>query len=416
MIKLWALEWFIALRYLGSRRREGFISVISLFSFLGILLGVATLIVVMSVMNGFRQDLFERILGVKGHGEIIATEESFDNYALIQNRLQSLPFIKSVLPVVEGQVLFSTKNGALGGVLRGMRAEDLAVRPVIEKSLSRETIAAFETNEGILVGARMAAEFRLRQGSTITLFAPQGRYTAFGIVPRSKSFKVAGIFTTDMYEYDRFLAFLPLSQAQLFFGHPEKIHKLEIDVTQPDDIDLFAHTIRSVLPPGFFLQSWKDVNGSFYEALAVERRVMFLILSLIILVAAFNVISGQIMLVRDKSRSIAILRSMGLGRVSVMRIFLLSGAMIGFFGTALGLGLGVSVARNIEKIRQSIEGFFQTKLFQADIYYLTHLPSKIDMVQVGVIVFMALALSFLAALYPAFRAGKMDPIDILRHE
>lgn len=412
-------ERTVAWRYLRTRRREGFISVISWFSLLGIALGVATLIIVMSVMNGFRAELFSRILGLNGHLNIYAQRGFIINDEPFNAALAKIENVKGVTPLVEGQVLISGRDAASGAVVRGIKPEDLRVKPVLSKKVVSGTLDEFK-GDGVAIGVRMAQRLGLKVGGKITLVSPRGMQTAFGTVPRIQAFPIAAIYDVGMYEFDNNFVFMPMDTSQNFFGMGQSITMLELLVTDPNNMKEVYDTVIKVADEKakqpLRLLSWKDVHASFVNALQVERNVMFLILTLIILVAAFNIISGMIMLVKDKGRDIAILRTMGASRGSVMRIFFLSGASIGVIGTIAGVLLGVGFSLNIENIRQALQALTGTDLFSAEIYFLSRLPSKLDVSEVIQVVIMALSLSFLATLYPSWRAARLDPVEALRYE
>ena len=412
-------ERTVAWRYLRTRRREGFISVISWFSLLGIALGVATLIIVMSVMNGFRAELFSRILGLNGHLNIYAQRGFLVNDAALNNEFAKIKGVTGITPLVEGQILISSREAASGAIIRGIKPDDLRVKPVLSKKIISGSLDDFK-GDGVAIGVRMAQRLGLKVGGKITLVSPRGMQTAFGTIPRIQAFPIAAIYDVGMYEFDNNFVFMPLDTSQNFFGMGQGITMLEMLVTDPNNMKDVYDTVIKVADEKskqpLRLLSWKDVHASFVNALQVERNVMFLILTLIILVAAFNIISGMIMLVKDKGRDIAILRTMGATRGSVMRIFFLSGASIGVIGTLAGVLLGVSFSMNIENIRQGLQALTGTDLFSAEIYFLSRLPSKLDFAEVIQVVIMALSLSFLATLYPSWRAARLDPVEALRYE
>jgi lipoprotein-releasing system permease protein len=411
-----AFERMLAGRYLRSRRREGFVSVIAGFSFIGIALGVATLIIVMAVMNGFRQDMMSRILGVNGHIDVSGRAFAIGDYDALLGRIKSIPGVTSAVPVVQGQVLASGVGRASGILVRGARGEDLKTRKWIADNILDGTLDGFTENEGIAVGSRLAETYNLNVGSDLTLLSPKGNVTAFGSVPRAQTFKVAAIFNVGMSDFDSSIIFMPLPIAQRFFKYADSITNIEIHVADPDLARFIAKDVAQVTGPDTRVLSWEQTNGPFFNALQVERNVMFMILTLIILVAAFNIISGLIMLVKDKSRDIAILRTMGASRGTIMRVFFMAGASIGFVGTMLGFVLGILFCENIEAIRQFLSALTGTDLFSPEIYYLTKMPAKMDWHETLSVLIMALVLSFGATLYPSWRAAKTDPVDALRYE
>jgi lipoprotein-releasing system permease protein len=410
-----AFERTVAFRYLRARRKEGFISVIAGFSLLGIALGVATLIIVMSVMNGFRAELLDRILGVNGHITVYANGGEITGYDDLATRLASIDRVTRAHPQVQGQVMVTNRGEASGAVVRGMAREDLLERDLLANNVTAGRAEAFGDG-GALVGRRLATKLGLSVGDQITLVSPRGNTTVMGTVPRVKSFRIAGLFEVGMYEYDSSFVYLPLDQAQQFFRTGEGVNAIEMFVANPDDVDQVRSTVGEMLGTGYRTVDWQRANASFFNAIQVERNVMFLILTLIIVVAAFNIISGQIMLVKDKGPDIAILRTMGATRGMIMRIFLISGAAIGVIGTAAGFALGLAFAQNIETIRGWLENLTGTELFAAEIYFLSNLPSKVDPSEVATVVAMSLALSLLATLYPSWRAARLDPVEALRYE
>lgn len=407
-------EWMVAMRYLRARRSEGFISVIAWFSLLGIALGVATLIIVMSVMNGFRQELLTRILGLNGHITVYAPAGGFRDYDSLAGIIGELPGVVAAHPLVEGQVMVAHQGIARGALVRGVAREDLRRRPIVAENITAGTIETFE--DGVVIGRRMAEHMGLGVGDEITIISPTGNVTAFGTVPRVANFPIVAVFEVGMFEYDSTFVFMPLSLAQTFFQVPDAATALEVFVTDPDRAPAAIGDIRGVIGGGARILEWQRANAGFFNAIQVERNVMFLILTLIILVAAFNVISSLIMLVKDKGRDIAILRTMGATRGMIMRVFLISGASIGVIGTLLGFGVGLAFASNIETLRQWIQSATGAELFAAEIYFLSQLPAKVEPAEVATVVAMGLGLSFLATLYPSWRAARIDPAEALRYE
>jgi len=412
-----AFERMVALRYLRARREEGFVSVIAGFSLAGIALGVATLIIVMSVMNGFRAELLDRILGLNGHmGVYSLTNQPLRDFDRIATEIKKLDGVTRVIPTVEGQVLVSRNRVAAGAIVRGVRPSDIRARKIIADNIRAGTLDNFKGRSSVIIGTRMARKFGVGPGDTVRLVSPQSNATAFGSVPRSKEYRIAALFEVGMFEYDSGFVFMPLDAAQIYFQSKEAVTNIEVFLDNPDRVNTIRAEILRAAGQALRLVDWQQANASFFNAIKVERNVMFLILTLIILVAAFNIISGMIMMVKDKGRDIAILRTMGATRGMVMRIFLLAGASVGIIGTAAGFALGVAFAGNIETIRQWIQSLTGAELFAAEIYFLSQLPSVVETGDVLSVVGMSLGLSFLATLYPAWRAARLDPVEALRYE
>lgn len=406
----------LALRYLRARKAEGFVSVIATFSFLGIMLGVATLIIVMSVMNGFRGELIGRILGLNGHLNVYQQGGPLYGYDDFIARIKGVDGVTSVSPVVEGQVLITANNQAAGAIVRGYTPQYMQQKPLLSSSIVQGKIADFH-DDAVAIGDKMAERFAIGVGDTITLMSPKGKASPFGTIPRTAQYRVAMIFDVGMYEYNSGYIFMPLESAQTFFQFADNsVSLLEIISTDPNKVDKVKSALSIVLDGAAGVYDWRDSNASFFSAIQVERNVMFLILTLIILVAAFNIISSMIMLVKDKGRDIAIMRTMGAFRSSMMKIFMLTGASVGIAGTVAGSILGISFALNIESIRQAIQNLTGTKLFPDEIYFLSKLPAQIDWTEVIVVIGMAIVLSILATLYPAWRASRLDPVEALRYE
>jgi lipoprotein-releasing system permease protein len=411
-----AFEWMIALRYLRARRAQRSISVIAGFSFLGIVLGVAALIVVMAVMNGFRLDLMDKIIGLNGHIFLQAVETPLTDYAAVTDRVSKVPGVKLALPIVEGQVFASSQFGQSGGLVRGIREADLKRLPGVASNITQGSLDGFDAGQGVAVGAKLAEHLSLRIGDTMTLITPHGAQTPFGVTPRLKSYSVAAIFKVGMANFDGAFIFMPLAEAQAFFNLDGQANVIEVYVDDPDHIDALKGPITDAEQRPMIDTDWRETNRTFFDVLAVEASVMFVILSLIVLVAALNIISGLIMLVQDKARAVAVLRTMGATRGAILRIFLITGAAIGVSGTFVGLLLGLLVAHYVEALRRFLSWLLGVNLFPAEIYNLPGLPSRIEAHDVMAVVAMALVLSLLATLYPAWRAARLDPVEALRYE
>ena len=409
-------ERMVAGRYLRAKRKEGFISVITGFAFTGIALGVATLIIVMSVMNGFKSELLSRILGINGHIMIVSAPGfPFTNYKAAVDDLENIDGVELAIPMIEKQILISTGSTAEGAMVRGIAKEDILKKQVLRNGVAGVDIDAF-TGDTVIIGERLADRLGVIAGDKVTLISPNGKVTAFGTVPRMKSYQVLGTFDVGMYEYDSTHLFMPLETAQTYFGLHDAAGQIDVTLKNGDDLRQMRDIISQSVGLDAYVYDWKQSNSAFFNAIDVERNVMFLILTLIILVAAFNIITGLIMLVKDKGRDIAVLRTMGATKGMIMRIFFIDGAFIGVVGTLIGLGLGILFCENIESIRRFLEMLSGRELFSAEIYFLSKLPAKIDWTEVGVVAGVSLMLSFLATLYPAYRAAKFDPVEALRYE
>ena len=408
-------ERMLAMRYLRARRQEGFISVIAAFSLLGIGLGVATLIIVMAVMNGFRHELLGRILGLNGHLNVFTIGQPMTDYEAIAESVSQVRGVVYAVPTIEAQALITSRGFASGALVRALKPDDFRSKPIVSQHIVQGSLDDFGEDR-IAIGRRMADRLGLKVGDRLTLISPKGNTTPFGTMPRMRAYPIAALFEIGMFEYDNSFVFMPLEAAQAFMDMPDAVSSIEVLTTNPNELQSIRPAIIEAAGPNTRIVDWQQANGSFFNALQVERTVMFLILTLIILVAAFNIISSLIMLVKDKGRDIAILRTMGATRGMVMRIFFLTGASVGVIGTLAGFVLGVAFSANIETIRQWIQGLSGTVLFDPTIYFLSRLPAKMDWPDVGYVVAMALGLSLAATIYPSWRAARLDPVEGLRHE
>ena len=409
-------EWMLARRYLGSRRKETFISVISIISFVGIMLGVMTLIIVMAVMNGFRTELLDRILGINGHVIVQPVHSEFTDYDVVAKRLENLDQVTLALPLIEGEVLASGGRGGSGARVRGMREADVKRLPAVGDNIIQGSLDGFDASEGVAIGVNMADNLGIGLGDNITLITPDGNKTAFGVSPRVKAYPVVAIFKMGMSEYDNIFVFMPLEEAQLYFNQEGSVSVIEAFVEDPDTVSTMTTLFEDGAQRPVLVSNWQQRNITFFQALEVERNVMFLILTLILLVAALNIISGLFMLVKDKGGDIAILRTMGATRGTVMRIFLITGSSIGVFGTLAGFGLGVVFCQNINAIKDFVTWASGANVWDPTVRFLTEIPARLDVGETAMVVLMALGLSLLATIFPAWRAARLDPVEALRYE
>jgi lipoprotein-releasing system permease protein len=408
-------EWMIAGRYLRTRRREGFVSVIAGFSFLGIMLGVATLIVVLSVMNGFRKELLDKIVGINGHIFVAPIDSPLTDYAEVSRRISALPGVRLALPLVEGQAFGSSQYNGSGVLVRGIRSEDLQKVQAIANNVKQGTLENFDQGEGVALGQRLAESLSLQSGDTFTMITPRGASTPFGTAPRVKGYPVKAVFEIGMSEFDATFVYMPLAEAQNYFNRNGDVNLIEVYLDDADNVDQARAAIEEAAGRPVVLTDWRQRNRTFFGALEVERNVMFLILTLIVLVAALNIISGLIMLVKDKSSDIAILRTMGATRGTIMRIFLITGASIGVVGTFAGFLLGLLIAANVQSIQNFLSWATNSNLWDPTLRFLSQIPSEVNPGEVTSILLMALILSLLATLYPSWRAAKLDPVEALRY-
>ena len=408
-------EWMLAGRYLRTRRREGFVSVIAGFSFLGIMLGVATLIIVLSVMNGFRKELLNKIVGINGHIFIAALDKPLTDYAEVSERISKIIGIRRAVPLVEGQAFASSAYNGSGVLVRGVRPEDLGKIEAVSGNVRQGSLKDFSQGTGVAIGKRLAEHLALQVGDTITLATPKGAQGPFGVVPRIKGYQVDAVFELGMSEFDATFVFMPLEEAQAYFNRENDVTVIEVFLDNADRVDEARQAIEMAAERPVILTDWRQRNRTFFAALEVERNVMFIILTLIVLVAALNIVSGLIMLVKDKSADIAILRTMGATSGAIMRVFLITGASIGIVGTIAGFALGLVFAANIQSIQEFVSWMLNRQLWDPTVRFLSQIPSEIDPGEVVAVTGMAIVLSLLATLYPSFRAARLDPVQALRY-
>jgi lipoprotein-releasing system permease protein len=436
-------ELIVAGRYLRSRRKDTFISVIAALTLTGVAIGVATLIVVMSVMNGFREELLTKILGLNGHFTAYPIEQQFTDYKDVVKKIEAVPGVVHAVPYVEGQALASGQADSAGVAVRGIDFNSLKKLNLLYAGAKQGGWDGWDTSKGVAIGIRLAQKLGLNIGDPITIVSPNGSNTPFGQTPQIRSYPVNVIFDLGMVEFDSFYVYMPMQAAQDYFKLYKDILKpgvqppgpdatdaqiddayqrqyqataVEIFIDNADNIGPMRDKLQAGAARPLILTDWQQRNETFFSALQVERIVMFVILSMIVVVAAFNIISSLVMLVKDKGADIAVLRTMGATRGSIMRIFCMTGTAIGFAGTLLGFILGMLIASNAEALRAFVSEVIGVRIFPPEVFFLSALPSRVDPTEVTIVLAMALSLSFLATLYPAWRAAQYDPVEALRYE
>jgi lipoprotein-releasing system permease protein len=408
-------EWLLAGRYLRTRRREGFVSVIAGFSFIGIMLGVATLIIVLSVMNGFRKELLDKIVGINGHIFVAPIERPLTDYADVADRLSKIAGVRRAIPMVEGQAFASSQANGGGVLVRGVRGSDMLRIGSIANNIKQGTLEDFDNSGGVAIGRRLAEQLALQSGDTITIVTPRGATTPFGTAPRVKNYPVAAVFEIGMSEFDSAFIYMPLNEAQAYFNREGDVNVIEVFLANADRVDEARQAIELAAERPILVTDWRQRNRTFFAALEVERNVMFIILTLIVLVAALNIISGLIMLVKDKSSDIAILRTMGATRGAIMRVFLITGASIGIVGTIAGFVLGIVITLNIQSLQGLLSRVTGSNLWDPTVRFLTQIPAEVNVGEVATVLLMAMTLSLLATVYPSWRAARLDPVQALRY-
>jgi lipoprotein-releasing system permease protein len=410
-------EWMLSLRYLQARRQEGFISVNAGFSFLGIMLGVATLIIVMAVLNGFRKELLEKILGLNGHLLMQPLERPLTDWQEVAERMSKVPGVKLATPIVDGKALASVTSGGEAVMVRGIRGQDLGKLEAVADNIKAGSIADFDKGEGVAIGKRLAEKLSVSAGDSLSLMTPHGPVGVFGVLPRIKSYKVTAVFEVGMFEFDTAFVFMPLAESQAYFNRNNgDVTTIAVYVTDPDQVDRYRGLVSIAAERPLAVFDWRQFNTTFFGVLKVQRNVMFLIVTIIVIVAAFNITSGLFMLVKDKGPDIGILRTIGATRTAVMRVFIITGTTIGAVGTLLGLVLGALITHNVESIRQVLSLLTGVEVFEKRLYFLSKLPAEMDLGETAAVVAMALTLSLLATLYPSWRAARLDPVEALRYE
>ena len=408
------IELLIAWRYIKSKRKEKAISAIAAFSLAGIALGVATLIIVTSVMNGFRKEFTERVIGFNGHISMHPMSKDVD-YLKVKEELKQVNNVASVVPIIEQQGLLSNKKTVRGSLVCGIAHQDLLQKKLISQNIISGDLKNFNQEDSIVLGDALARRAGIEIGDDVIVLVPQLDETGLGAMPRKKTFKLVATFSSGMHEYDTSVSYIPLEMAQKLFKIRDNITTISVFVENPMNIADIRNKINQRYSHEFIITDWQSNNSSFMKAVEIERNVMFLILTLITLVASFNIISCMIMLVKDKEKDVAILRTIGLTKNAITRIFFVVGASVGVCGTLLGAIVGLLFSANIQSIQQCLEKALGTQVFSPEVYFLTHLPSLIRPIDVLITISVSLLLSCVATLYPARKASRLNPTEILRY-
>jgi len=415
-------EWFIGLRYLKAKRKQTFISIITVISIAGVTVGVMALIVVLSVMSGFEKTLKEKILGTQAHLVLLkASQEGMDHYEEVAKKAEEVKGVVSAAPFIFNQVMLSSESNVSGVVLKGIDPDRVGKVTELAHNLKAGRLQDLRTVQegdlpGIILGVELAKHLSVSINDTIQVISPLGTITPMGMMPKMKRFRVKGIFQSGMYEYDNTMAYVSLEGAQRFFSMGAHVTGIEIKTDDIYHVKGIGKEIRQRMGFPFWTKDWMEMNRNLFAALRLEKIAMFIILVLIVLVAAFNIISTLIMVVMEKHKDIAILKSMGAPSKGILEIFVIEGLVIGVVGTVLGTILGLGAAFNLEKITGFVENLFGFKILASDVYYIDKLPSQVNPLDVGMIVMTAILISLLATLYPSWRASKLDPAEALRYE
>ena len=415
-------EWFIGLRYLKAKRKQTFISIITIISIAGVMLGVMALIVVLSVMSGFQKTLKEKILGTQAHLVVLkATDRGMDHYEEVLRKVERVKGVVSAAPFIFSQVMLSSESGTSGVVLKGIDPNRVGKVTELARNLKSGRLEDIKEGKetdlpGIILGVELAKHLSVSMGDPIQVISPLGTMTPMGMMPKMKRFRVKGIFYSGMYEYDNTMAYISLESAQKFFSMDAHVTGIEVKTEDIYRVKEIGKEIRKQMGFPFWTKDWMEMNRNLFAALKLEKIAMFIILVLIVLVAAFNIISTLIMVVMEKNKDIAILKSMGAPSRGILKIFMIEGGVIGVVGTILGTLLGLGAAFNLETITGFVENLFGFKILASDVYYIDKLPSQVNPLDVSLIVITAILISLLATLYPSWRASKLDPAEALRYE
>lgn len=407
----------IAWRYLRPRRGEGFMFIVAAISVLGIMLGVAALVSVMTFMNGFRADLLDKIIGVNGHALILGYDGKLNQWPQLLQEVRATTGVVRAIPLIERQVMGSHQQRSSGVIVRALPPAELHNNSLFARSIVAGNLKDFVADaQNVVIGSGLAEQLSLRVGDAITLISPDGDVTPFGTTPRISAFHIVAIVQVGVQDYDKAFVFMPIAAAQSFFGLGDAVGGIDIISTNPDTIEQTIAPLRAKIPLYGQVYTWKIVNKALFDALQVEQLLTFFIVSIIMLVAAFNIISSLIMLVQSKTRDIAILRTMGAERLAIMRLFMLAGTMIGALGIALGFGLGALIITFRGAIVGGLSRLMGVNVFNPDIYFLYELPARVDWMQLTYVLLLSFVLTLLATLYPSWKAASTDPVKVLRYE